>query len=77
MSDYKSALISFKKAFALMRGNNCIKYHQLGLAFDMFASQILFNISLCLSALGRVKDTNYYEDALNAAPTPCSLGFTN
>jgi hypothetical protein len=80
MSDYKSALDNFEKAFALMRGNNCIKYHQLGLAFDLFASHLLFNIALSHSALGHVKKANYFEDALNAVPTTgssTSIGFTN
>jgi Tfp pilus assembly protein PilF len=47
MSDVLAALGDFERCLLLLRGNTSIRYHQLGLRFELLNSHILLNIGLC------------------------------
>ncbi|KZV80280.1 hypothetical protein EXIGLDRAFT_756355 [Exidia glandulosa HHB12029] len=50
------ALRDFDSAIENLRGNDCIKYSQLGLDFTLYAAELLFNRGLCQINLGFIEE---------------------
>ncbi|KAH8552061.1 hypothetical protein BGW37DRAFT_490542 [Umbelopsis sp. PMI_123] len=47
IGDMDLACSAFDEAYTVMRGNNIINYGQLGLAFHLYACEVLFNRGIC------------------------------
>ncbi|KAG2182779.1 hypothetical protein INT44_005759 [Umbelopsis vinacea] len=47
IGDMDLACTAFDEAYTVMRGNNIINYGQLGLAFHLYACEVLFNRGIC------------------------------
>ncbi|KAI8584100.1 hypothetical protein K450DRAFT_218145 [Umbelopsis ramanniana AG] len=47
IGDMDLACAAFDEAYTVMRGNNIINYGQLGLAFHLYACEVLFNRGIC------------------------------
>ncbi|KAJ7493715.1 hypothetical protein FB451DRAFT_1077471 [Mycena latifolia] len=61
---YRPASRDFKRAWLSLRGNQAINYEPLGLRFQLFASEVLFNLGLSRIRLGRMeKGLEYLEKA--------------
>lgn len=47
LGDFENALTNFNDALAYLRGNDHINYEQLGLSFQLYSCEIMFNRGLC------------------------------
>jgi hypothetical protein len=47
LGDFEKALTNFNDALAYLRGNDHIDYEQLGLSFQLYSCEIMFNRGLC------------------------------
>jgi len=47
IGDMELACTAFDEAYTVMRGNSIINYGQLGLAFHLYACEVLFNRGIC------------------------------
>jgi tetratricopeptide (TPR) repeat protein len=64
MDDLCAALDDFVGSLLLMRGNATIKYDQLGLAFQLHSSHIIFNIGMCKVKMGDNRGLLDFNSAL-------------
>jgi len=53
---YEAAWQNFEEASTYMRGNQSINYDQLGLKFQLYSCEVLFNLGLSLIYLGRAEE---------------------
>ncbi|KAF8178513.1 hypothetical protein K438DRAFT_1843854 [Mycena galopus ATCC 62051] len=53
---YELAHKDFEEAYLYLRGNENIRYAQLGLDFSLYPAEVLFNQAVCLIYMGRVDD---------------------
>ncbi|KAJ7018713.1 hypothetical protein C8F04DRAFT_1150452 [Mycena alexandri] len=55
MARYEFAYRDFREAMSHLRGNQCIDYEQIGLSFQLFSAEVLFNQGLCLIHLEQLE----------------------
>ncbi|ODV88473.1 hypothetical protein CANCADRAFT_4613 [Tortispora caseinolytica NRRL Y-17796] len=55
LGNFEKAAANFNNALSSLRGNSLIDYRQLGLAFKLYACEILFNRGLCFIYMGQVR----------------------
>ena len=53
VGDFTEALANFNDTLLYLRGNTSIDYDQLGLKFQLFSCEVLFNRGLCYIYLGQ------------------------
>lgn len=67
---YELASKDFEEALLYLRGNQSINYTQLGLAFKLYSSEVLFNKGLSLIYLGQMQEgMAELQDATNQKAT--------
>lgn len=54
LGDFEEALINFNDTLLYLRGNTSINYEQLGLNFQLFSCEVLFNRGLSYIYLNQV-----------------------
>ncbi|KAI9029540.1 hypothetical protein CLU79DRAFT_734543 [Phycomyces nitens] len=54
MNNMEAAMHDFDSAYQRLRGNEMINYTQLGLAFRLYACEVLFNRGVCQLYLGKI-----------------------
>ncbi|KAL0075727.1 hypothetical protein F4703DRAFT_1966600, partial [Phycomyces blakesleeanus] len=54
MNNMEAAMHDFDNAYQRLRGNEMINYTQLGLAFRLYACEVLFNRGVCQLYLGKI-----------------------
>jgi tetratricopeptide (TPR) repeat protein len=54
LGDFEEALVNFNDTLLYLRGNSSIDYDQLGLKFQLFSCEVLFNRGLCYIYLGQM-----------------------
>jgi tetratricopeptide (TPR) repeat protein len=54
MGDFEEALANFNDTLFYLRGNKKINYEQLGLKFQLFSCEVMFNRGLCYIYLSQI-----------------------
>lgn len=55
MGDFEEALVNFNDTLLYLRGNTSIDYEQLGLKFQLYSCEVLFNRGLSYIYLNQVE----------------------